>query len=144
MYKLKLIDNLESDIQEVLAELHTLTFFDTAPVYDFSAGWWWLAYANNDIKEEVGFCGLTKGRTINTGYLCRSGVLPKHRGYGLQRRMIRVRERFSKKLGFTRLVTDTLDNIQSSNNLIKSGYLMYTPEIPWGLAEAAYWQKDLV
>lgn len=143
MYKIKLIDNLESDMQEVLTELHLLTFFDTAPVYDFSTGWWWLVYTK-DTKEEIGFCGLGRGRTAHTGYLCRSGVLPKHRGHGLQRRMIQVRERFARKAGFTKIVTDTLDNIQSSNNLIKSGYLMYNPEIPWSFESSSYWQKDLV
>jgi len=143
MYKIKLIDNLESDMQEVLTELHTLTFFDTAPLYDFSTGWWWLVYTK-DTKKEVGFGGLSIGRVANTGYLCRFGVLPQHRGHSLQKRMIYVIEKFARKAGFTSLVTDTLDNVPSSNNLIKSGYLMYTPEKPWSFEAASYWKKDLV
>jgi GNAT superfamily N-acetyltransferase len=78
-----------------------------------------------------------------TGYLCRAGVLESHRGRGLQKRLIRVRERKARKLGWTHVVTDTYENPASANSLIKCGFRSYLPRNPWGAKGVAYWIKRL-
>ena len=77
------------------------------------------------------------------GYLKRAGVRLPHRGQGLQRRFVRVREAQARREGFSALVTDTSDNPSSANNLIACGYRIYRPDEPWGFPHTIYWFKDL-
>jgi predicted acetyltransferase len=96
-------------------------------------------------REVAGFCGLTPtyDAPTDTAYLKRAGVLPWHRGAGLQKRFLRVRERKAKHLGFSSIVTDTTDNPASANSLIACGYRIYRPASPWGWNHTIYWKKDL-
>lgn len=105
-------------------------------------GFWWVAY---DGTHPVAFAGLTaSSQVIGAGYLCRAGVLPSHRGRGLQSRLIAVRERKARRLGWPVLVTDTFDNPPSSNNLIRAGFRMHTPPVPYGFPGTCYWKKFLI
>jgi hypothetical protein len=79
----------------------------------------------------------------DAAYLCRCGVLYDHRGHGLQRRLLRCRERRARRNGWIACVTDTTDNIASGNSLIKSGYTLYKPSVPWALSNSLYWRKWL-
>lgn len=104
-------------------------------------GWWWIVY---DGPLPVGFCGLYQSvKWRDAGYLCRSGVMPEYRGRGLQKRLIRLRERKAREAGMTWLVTDTYENPPSSNSLIACGYKTYQPETPWGADGVTYWRKSL-
>lgn len=104
-------------------------------------GWWWVAY---DQSLPVAFAGLTRSQQVpDGGYLCRAGVLPSHRGQGLQRRLIQVRERKARKLGMKVLVTDTFDNPPSSNNLIRAGFRLHEPLVRYGELGTNYWRKPL-
>ena len=106
-----------------------------------SEGHWWVAF---DGDLPVAFAGLTQSQSVpGAAYLCRAGVLPSHRGRGLQRRLLEARERKARKLGFTVLVTDTFDNPHSSNNLIRSGYRMHIPAVRYGATGTCYWRKPL-
>lgn len=109
---------------------------------DTSLGHWWVAYEGS---LPVAFCGLHPSqRESNTGYLCRAGVVESRRGHRLQRRLIGARERFARRLGYTALVTDTIPgNPASSNNLIASGFRMFTPDIQWATEWSCYWRKTL-
>lgn len=78
-----------------------------------------------------------------TFYLWRAGVISIHRGKGLQKRMIRVREALARKLGGEYMISDTNLNPESANNLIKCGYLTYNPSSPYGFETAIYWRKKL-
>jgi GNAT superfamily N-acetyltransferase len=72
--------------------------------------------------EPIGFAGLQRSqRFYDTAYLCRSGVMPEHRGHGRQFRLIRVRELQAKRSGWRYCITDTTDNLASANSLIKAG-----------------------
>jgi GNAT superfamily N-acetyltransferase len=82
-------------------------------------------------------------RKSKTGYLIRAGVLRKHRGQGLQRRFVRVREARARKNGWTSMVTDTTGATTSSNNLIRCGYRIFVPKRPWFAPETIYWSKQL-
>lgn len=104
---------------------------------------WWGAYERGRM---VGFCALWPSvRTPLTGYLARAAVDPDARGKGLQRRFIKIREKAAKAQGWLAMITDTAhDNIYSSNNMIRCGYLLYEPEVKWAQYDnAIYWRKYL-
>lgn len=108
---------------------------------DTSVGWWWVAL---DGDLPVAFAGLVPSRQVpDAGYLCRAGVLPSHRGRGLQKRLLRARERKAKKLHLVALVSDTYDNPPSSNNLIAAGFRQYEPPLRYGAVGTNYWRKPL-
>lgn len=138
-YRIREVDGGEN--ADILADLHTICFQDEAAQADYEVGYWWLAYFE---KEPVAFAGVTPSVLgFNTGYLKRVGVLPEHRGAGLQKRLIRVREAKAKKQGWSRLVTDCTDNPASANSLYKAGYKMFAPTWPWAFPQSLYWQKNL-
>jgi GNAT superfamily N-acetyltransferase len=76
-------------------------------------------------------------------YLCRAGVLPAHRGQGLQKRLIRARIQVAKEKGMNWLVTDTNDNPASGNSLIACGFKLFEPTVPWAANGAIYWRMKL-
>lgn len=125
----------------VLQHLHEKTLpGDTLP--DFTTGWWWLAW---DYEMPVAFAGFKKAfRTERAAYLCRCGVNASYRGQGLQRRLIRVREREARRQGFHALVSDTApNNHHSANNLIACGFRLFGPPVPWNGPDWLYWRKTL-
>jgi GNAT superfamily N-acetyltransferase len=148
VYRIRRVDPTDDDIAELLRELHDETFGDDAPQIDsrsLTEGWWWLAYAADYSRDIAGFCGLTPtyGSPRTIAYLKRAGVLLPHRGQGLQRRFIRVREMLARQRGFATIVTDTTDNPPSANTLIACGYRIYEPPEPWGFKQTIYWKKEL-
>jgi GNAT superfamily N-acetyltransferase len=142
MYYIRSVDGSEADTYDTLRGLHTEVFADSAPQIDPSEGFWWIAYGPRG--EAAGFAGMSPSEAVsNAGYMSRAGVLKEHRGHGLQLRLIRVRERAARKMGWQLLRTDTTGNVPSSNNLIKAGFRMFKPEVPWGFDSTLYWHKAL-
>jgi GNAT superfamily N-acetyltransferase len=140
-YRIREVDGRDPEIASDLREVHERSFGDTAPLVSTHVGHWWLVYHDD---APVAFAGLVKAcQHENSGYFIRAGVLPEHRGNGLQRRLIRVREMRARKNGWTRIVTETNENIPSANSLIGAGFKLYAPRNPWGLSTALYWTKDL-
>jgi GNAT superfamily N-acetyltransferase len=110
-------------------------------IYDVSYGTWWVAYQDH---RAIAFAGLVpSSRWLDTGYLCRSGVIAKSRGRGVQKRLIRVRQTYAKKMGWAWLITDTYHNPPSSNSLISCGFRLFEPSAPWGARGTLYWRKKL-
>jgi GNAT superfamily N-acetyltransferase len=108
-------------------------------IYKPERGHWWIAYT--EAGKPVGFAGLVRSiKWTDTGYLCRAGVLESFTGFGLQKRLIKVRQQQAKKLGWNWLITDTTNNPASSNSLISCGFKMYTPANPWSFKNACYWK----
>jgi GNAT superfamily N-acetyltransferase len=101
-----------------------------------------VAYSGAD---PVGFACLVKSTLADdVGYLKRAGVMPAARGQGLQRKLISVREAQARRNGWSQMITDTtFSNVQSSNNLIRSGYHLFEPGFRWGFNTGLYWVKDL-
>lgn len=102
---------------------------------------WWICYCDGEI---AGFCGITFYPKIQkpAAFLCLSGVYKEYRGFGLQRRFIKIRENFAAKNGYNRVITYTsYDNIPSANNLIRSGYLLYIPPQEWGVRHGLYFER---
>lgn len=140
-YLIREVDGDNPAIHDILIDIHQLCFQGGAPKPDTSKGNWWLIYKGN---EAMGFAGLEEShRWRGNGYLSRSGVLKEHRGYGLQRRLIRVRERCAARLGYEWMFSDTTETIPSSNNLIECGYRLYRPKRPYGFVNTLYWRKPL-
>lgn len=99
---------------------------------------WWIAKEDG---KAVGFCGL-KCWNSSTAFLCRAGVLRNHRGTGLHRKLVKVREKAARDMGISLLVTYVSPyNLKSANNLIKCGYKLYQPQTLWGCAGALYFRK---
>jgi GNAT superfamily N-acetyltransferase len=141
MYKIRMVDASDDDVAETLADLHRLTFFDTAAMPDFDLGAWWLACCGAD---PVGFAGVVLStHARNCGYFSRVGVLQRHWGRGLQLRLMRAIEARGRHIGWDGIVSDTTDNSFSANNFIKAGYRLYEPEVPWAWSHTLYWRRSL-
>lgn len=141
MYKIRIVDASDDDIADTLADLHQLTFFDAAAMPQFDLGVWWLAYRGDGA---VAFAGVVPSTHVrNSGYFSRVGVLRRHWGHGLQRRLMGVVERRGRSLGWDSIVSDRTDNPVSANNFIQTGYRLFVPETPWAWAHTLYWRKWL-
>jgi predicted acetyltransferase len=109
--------------------------------YDTTAGYWWIAIKNG---VDIGFAGLVySSRWTDCCNLIRAGVVPDHRGQGLQKKFIRVRIRQAKALKMNWIVTSTYDNPASANSLIACGFKMFDPSVPWMTAHTSYWRLKL-
>lgn len=142
-YCIREVDGCDPDTAAIIARLHLSVFPGEVPV-NTSRGYWWLAW-NGDNDRPIAFAGLWPSvRFANAGYLCRAGVACTHRGNGLQRRLIRARERKARSLGWRWLMTDTVPyNPASANSLIHCGYRLYVPAQPWCVNGAIYWRRNL-
>jgi GNAT superfamily N-acetyltransferase len=139
MYRIREVDGLDDDIADTLTELHRLTFFSGACIPKFEHGNWWLVSYEN---MPVAFAGVVSStHASNAGYFCRVGVLRKHVGNGLQVRLMRTMEARARRNGWTRVVSDTTDNLVSANNFIRAGYRLYQPRLPWAFPNTLYWRK---
>jgi GNAT superfamily N-acetyltransferase len=139
LYRISEVDGDENS--DVLQELHTICFGLTADQADYGHGHWWLAHYD---KEPVAFAGIVPSALgFNTGYLKRAGVIPEHRGVGLQKRLIRVREARARKNGWSKIVTDCTDNPASANSLYASGFKMFKPRYGWAFDNSLYWYKTI-
>jgi GNAT superfamily N-acetyltransferase len=105
---------------------------------------WWIAWHG---QQPVAYAGLRLCRlehNLGAAFLCRAGVIPGHRGRGLQKRLIRVREQAARKLAITELITYCVSyNCASINSLIACGYRTYWPATKWGGSNAIYLRKPL-
>ena len=138
---IRLSDAKRPKIAAVLDTLQAQTFPGDVS-FNTKKGWWWVAYEGD---APVAFAGLTPVLSWSrTGYLARCGVVDGHRGNGLQRKLIRKREDYAKKLGMVRVITTTFNNPVSVNNLIARGFKTYTPERVWGASNTIYWVKELI
>lgn len=125
-----------------LQELDRKVMGPAGPLSDYHM--WWAGRTSNG--QLVAYCGLRIYwlEDEKRGFLSRAGVAESHRGQGLQRRMIQLRERKARAEQVSRLVTYTAaDNLASANNLIRCGYLLYTPSCEWGVKGALYFYKLL-
>jgi GNAT superfamily N-acetyltransferase len=141
-FTIRRVDISDPLVREAIKSLHA-ECFDACdnPYTPDNTGAWWVAYAGD---EAAGFAGILPSYQWHaTGYLCRSGVLPKFRGQGLQQRLIRIRIKYARQQGWTTVVSDTHKNPASANSLINCGFKLYQPRTPWGFITALYWRRNL-
>lgn len=139
-FRLKRVDATNTAVWAAITAMDARCFTDGSPAIADNNGAWWIAYAGT---EAAGYCGIRQGTAPGRGYLCRAGVLPKFRGQGLQKALIRVRVAYARKQGWTCVVTDTHDNPASANSLIACGFRLYRPEVRWSFDSSLYLKKDL-
>lgn len=139
-------------IQEVCGVVHAqiiATFNAMEPSFPpleprhLSDGLWWLAYDEAD--QPIGFAGMVPFIPFaQVAYFKRAFVVPDHRGQGIQRAFITVREDRARQLGITCLVSDcAVDNIRSAANFHLSGFELCDPEQKWCPQPSFYWVKDI-
>jgi GNAT superfamily N-acetyltransferase len=127
---------------QVIVDLQSQLFPADNPV-DSTSGVWWLAF-HKPFMDPVGFANMRESRNDpGVGYLSRAGVLRAHQGRGIQRRLLRARVGHAKRSGWHSVVTTTYDNVPSMRNIIKEGFLPYTPAKHWMAAGTVYWMKRL-
>jgi GNAT superfamily N-acetyltransferase len=108
----------------------------------FTDGFWWLVHLDMQL---IGFAGMVPFEPFpRVGYLKRAAVLKEHRGKGLQRELMELREARAKaSTDWTHFVSEcSLENIASANNFIKAGFRLCEAERPWE-KETLFWIKDL-
>lgn len=142
MYRIRHVDPDDEDVAELLTDLHRATFLESAAVPEFSCGAWWLAYRDSEAVAFAGVVPSTHARSA--GYLCRVGVIGRHRGRALQLGLMRAIETHARRAGWRSIVSDTTDNIASANNFIRAGYELYAPDVPWAWQNSLYWRKCLI
>jgi GNAT superfamily N-acetyltransferase len=139
MYRIRAVDGQDEDVADILADIHRLTFLETAAIPNFDHGQWWLAYRD---AVPVAFAGVIPStHANNAGYFCRVGVLRSDCGHGLQLRLMRAMETQARRNGWSAVVSDTTDNTVSANNFIRAGYKLYRPKTPWAWSHTLYWRK---
>ena len=114
----------EHQVTQVLA-LHLLCMpFDDVDIKQDDAHW--LVYDETDTP--VAFASAKFRKKDNYVYFSRAGVLPCARGAGLQKRLIKARLNWAKKVGADTAYTYTvLKNYPSMLNLLKCGFKFYEP-----------------
>lgn len=86
---------------------------------------WWVAETGEGKLAAYGGVTAFRDRAL---MLDRYGVLPPHRGEGLQRRMINVHLAYAKRARLAEAWTYTdSENVVSSNNLIRGGFTLWSP-----------------
>lgn len=123
-----------------LRHLHRVCFpLDAQPEWEI--GHWWLIMKDS---SPAAFAGIQPScQWLDTMYMVRAGVAPAYQGQGLQKRLIRIRERFARKQGMNWLITSTYANMRSANNLISCGFRIFEPTLEWGAEGTIYWSKQL-
>jgi GNAT superfamily N-acetyltransferase len=120
MYRITRTD----DVDEVL-ELHTLTFPLDEWIGDDRDFW----IVRDKDGQGVAFAAAMYQPTTNVVSLDRVGVLPLAQGAGLQRKLVRARLRWARRLGAACCITYISQrNYQSMVTLLKCGFRFYTPE----------------
>lgn len=105
--------------------------------YKFTVAKWWVIEENGEI---MAYAGARYWPPDNAVFLCRAGVLPKYRGKNLQKKLIRIRKKWAKKIGASCAYTYTLPtNAISARNLVKCGFLPWNPGVAWAGPEFCYW-----
>jgi GNAT superfamily N-acetyltransferase len=125
---------------QAIAQMDSVLFSDDHPVESWNSHIWWIGYVAG---KPVCYCSI-KDEGSGIAYLSRSGVIPSYRGNGFQKRMIRKREDWCKTNNIVSVISDTAYwNSTSINSLIRCGYRVYTPVIPWSNETQLYWIKRI-
>jgi hypothetical protein len=70
MYRIREVDGQDEEIADMLADIHKLTFFDSACLPEFDQGHWWLAFQG---ATPVAFAGVVPSTQGRISFPCRGG-----------------------------------------------------------------------
>ena len=111
---------------------------DDLEICDNTVGW--IIWHN---KTPVGFCTM-RMLTHRIAYMDRAGILEEHRGKGLHKKLLRVRESYARRQNYKEIITYTVsDNFDSLFTLVRHGYKKYDPEYAYAGRTCHYVIKDL-
>lgn len=129
-YRIIQADTTHSWVRETYTDMHRACFPDCTDQQ--TVGDLWFAWETGG-DEPVAFASLWPSQRVEGGgYLARAGVLPSARGAGLQRRLIKAREKQAKLKGWHVLFSDVDPiNAHSLNNLFACGFRAFAPSDPW-------------
>jgi RimJ/RimL family protein N-acetyltransferase len=99
---------------------------------------WWVIVDDNNI---IAYCGCLYSQKICI--FVRAWVYKEYRGLGIQKRMIKARIKYAKKICTTVITYTSTNNIISANNLLKNGFLLYNPMYKYSGSDVLYFKKDL-
>jgi GNAT superfamily N-acetyltransferase len=135
---------VRTDDLEMIAELDAQAFPE-APLarHELERAAWWVVMHPDGYP--VAYAGARGCETIPAVFLSRCAVMADWRGLGLQRRLLRAREKWARtREGIEAIVTYTAaDNAPSMNNLIRAGYKVDAHTGAYCGAAYVYWRKDL-
>jgi GNAT superfamily N-acetyltransferase len=121
---------------ETVGALDVRIFPDDDP-YPLEGARWWLAEGPGG--EALGYAGAKLWSLDGFVYLARAGVVASARGQGLQKRLIKARVSWAKRIGAKGCYTYTIGNPASANSLISKGFRAWEPLYRWGGNNASYW-----
>lgn len=134
---------LTKPLRTELDSLDHICFGDVYPKKDTETEAWWTARTRTGTP--LGFAGAKLWDPDGCVYLCRAGVIATARGAGLQRRLIRVRLAWARRIGADAAYTYTVSwNHASNNSLIACGFKLWSPGYAWAGREGVlYWWHGL-
>lgn len=134
---------VRTDDLELIAEMDAQAFPE-APLarHELERAAWWIVMSEG---RAIAYAGARGCETIPAVFLSRCAVMADWRGHGLQRRLLRARERWARtRDGIEAIVTYTVpDNAPSMNNLIRAGYRVDAHTGPYCGPDVVYWRKGL-
>lgn len=113
--------------------------FPTDVTIEPEKGHYWILWADG---APIGYTGIVMAkRDPGTAVRTRSCVLRGYRGKGLQRRLIRVTQRWARRERLECVLATTASwNSSSANNFIRTGWRVYNPKNHWMEAGTIYWR----
>jgi len=143
-YRIYLAPAHEAKYAAIVADLHAQLFPTIVFPYPHY-GDWWIAWKGD---EAVAFAQMSPTTYYpNCGYFARVGVLPAHRGHGLQSRLMAAAEKRGRGHTYEALVSDTTRNPHSAANFVRRGWVQFEPapelKAGWGSRHTRYWRKEL-
>lgn len=144
-YRAYLVPANEAKYAAIVADLHARLFPTLIFPYPHWGDWWVAWHGEKPVafahQEPTAFYP-------NTGYFGRVGVLPEHRGHGLQSRLMKMAAKRARRAhAWEALVSDTTRNPHSAANFERCGWVRFEPapehRKQWGSRQTIYWRKEL-
>ena len=127
---------LKPDLYRRLQVLDSRLFAGAANEFKDNREWWVI----EDAGQIIAYCGSLYSEGVCI--FVRAWVYKPYRGKGLQSKMIKTRLKAAKRC-FKAITYVYYDNVHSINNLIKNGFLTYTPQYGYAGKEFIYFYKDI-
>jgi GNAT superfamily N-acetyltransferase len=128
------------DIESIEAADRICFPYDTPYIFAWEKNVSWVAMKGGELAAYLSAHPLRNG----VWFFSRVGVMPGHRGEGLQRKLMTAMERHGRKSGWHSIVTYTAGgNGYSTRNILAAGYRTYEPKKSYVGYEVVHMRKRL-
>ncbi len=136
-----MIRRANSDDIEAIETADRVCFpFDKPYMFAWEKNVSWVAHEKGELVGYISAHPLRNG----VWFFSRVGVMPSHRGQGLQRKLMSVLEKHARREGWREIVTYTIGgNGFSTRNILASGYRTYEPRKSYVGWEVVHMRKRL-